>query len=209
MAEIVVVGGGGHAKVLISLLKKLHWDVIGYTDPRTGDAVLGVPCIGDDAALPEILSTHPGCSAAIGLGKTDVSAQRALLQRSVAALGFDFPVIVSPQAVVNEEVRLAAGTTVCDGAVVNSGTVTGEHCILNTNCTVEHDCRLGAHVHVAPGAVLGGAVTAGDGCVLGAGSTVIHAVTLCEDCLIGAGSTVVADIDEPGVYAGNPARRLR
>ena len=32
VGDIVVIGGGGHAKVVISVLKKLHWPVLGYTD---------------------------------------------------------------------------------------------------------------------------------------------------------------------------------
>jgi acetyltransferase-like isoleucine patch superfamily enzyme len=33
-------------------------------------------------------------------------------------------------------------------------------------------------------------------------------VRICDDTVIGAGSVVTRDIDEPGIYAGNPARFL-
>ena len=32
MPEVVVIGGGGHAKVLISVLRKADYSVSGYTD---------------------------------------------------------------------------------------------------------------------------------------------------------------------------------
>jgi len=209
VAEIVVIGGGGHAKVLISLLKKLGWEILGFTDEQDRDFILGIPYLGDDSVLPDVLSTHQHCSAVIGLGKVDASAARAQLQREIRELGFDSPVVVSPRAVVNEEVELGPGTAVFDGAVVNSGTVVGGHCILNTNSTVEHDCRLDEHVHVAPGAIVSGSVVIGDGCMIGAGSTLVQDVIVCPGCLIGAGATVITDIDIPGVYVGNPARRIR
>lgn len=209
MSEIVVIGGGGHAKVLISLLKKLNWEIVGYTDEQDRGLILGAPYLGDDAVLTGLLSTHQHCSAVVGLGKIDASPARAGLQREISALGFDSPVLVSPRAVVNEHVELGAGTVVFDGAVVNSGTVAGSLCILNTNCTVEHDCRLGDNVHVAPGATVSGTAVIGNDCMIGAGSTVIQEVTVCPGSLIGAGSVVVADIDSPGVYVGNPARRIR
>ena len=209
MAKIVVIGGGGHAKVLISLLKKLGWEILGYTDEQDRGFILGIPYLGDDRVLPGVLRTHQRCSAVIGLGKTDTSTARGRLQREIRALGFDSPVVVSPRAVVNEDVELDAGTAVFDGAVVNSGTVAGGHCVLNTNSTVEHDCRLGENVHVAPGATVSGSVTIGDDCMIGAGATLVQNVTVCSGCLIGAGSTIVADIDIPGVYVGNPARRIR
>ena len=202
------MGGGGHAKVLISLLKKLGWQVLGYTDEQDRGFILGVPYLGDDSVLPGVLRTHPSFSAMIGLGKIDASPARVDLQRKIRALGLDSPILVSPRAVVNEEVELGAGTAVFDGAVVNSGTVAGRSCILNTNCTVEHDCRLGDNVHIAPGATVCGTVVIGNDGMIGAGSTVVSNVKVCPGCLIGAGSTVVADIHSPGVYVGNPARRI-
>ena len=208
MAEIIVIGGGGHAKVLISLLKKLDWSVLGYLDDRDRGEVLGVTCLGGDEELGSILATHAGCAALVGVGKVDASDARVLLQREAVALGFRAPAVVSPSAVVNEGVTLGAGTVVFDGAVVNSGAVVGDLCILNTNSTVEHDCRLGDDVHVAPGATLSGCTRIGDDCLVGTGATVIQGITVCDGCVIGAGAVVIADIVDSGVYAGNPARRL-
>jgi sugar O-acyltransferase (sialic acid O-acetyltransferase NeuD family) len=208
VSEIVVIGGGGHAKVLISLLKKLEWSVLGYTDQRDRGDILGGRYLGDDSDLGAILELHAGCAALVGVGKVDASDMRARLQRRAGALGFEVPAVASPRAVVNEGVELGAGTVVFDGAVVNSGATVGDLCILNTNCTVEHDCRLGENVHVAPGATLSGTTTIGDGCMIGAGATVIHGITICAGAVIGAGAVVVADITKPGVYAGNPAGSL-
>jgi len=43
---------------------------------------------------------------------------------------------------------------------------------------------------------------------VGAGSCIVQGVNVCGGAVIGAGSVVAADISEPGVYAGNPARRI-
>ncbi|HJV74594.1 MAG TPA: acyltransferase [Noviherbaspirillum sp.] len=40
-------------------------------------------------------------------------------------------------------------------------------------------------------------------------NTTILPVSICDDVVIGAGSVVTRDITKPGVYAGNPARRIR
>ena len=209
MASIVVVGGGGHAKVVISVLKKASYQVAGYTDRQDRGPLLGIPWLGGDGVLPGVLGTHPGCGAVIGVGKIDTARLRLALQDDIAGLGFDFPVIVSPHAMINEEVTLGAGTVVFDGVVVNSGAETGRGCILNTNSTVEHDCRLGDNVHIAPGVTLSGGVVVGRNTMIGTGATVIQSVSICEDCMIGAGSTVVRDITVPGTYVGSPARRIK
>lgn len=39
-------------------------------------------------------------------------------------------------------------------------------------------------------------------------NAVIMPVRICDDVVVGAGAVVTKDIDRPGAYAGNPARRL-
>ena len=209
MDRVVVIGGGGHAKVLISVLKKSGYAIEGYTDKEDRGVILGVPYLGNDAILQDIGRKSPAFNAIIGIGKVDASPLRLSLQNEIGALGFDFPAICSPQAIINEAVSLGAGTAVLDGVVVNSGTDIGRACILNTRSTVEHDCRIGENVHIAPGVTLSGGVTIGDNCMVGTGANVIQSISICAGCLIGAGSTVVKDITVPGTYAGNPAKRIR
>lgn len=43
---------------------------------------------------------------------------------------------------------------------------------------------------------------------IGSNATILP-VRICDDVVIGAGAVVTRDITQPGVYAGNPARRLR
>lgn len=205
---IVVLGGGGHAKVVIAALKRSDRRILGYTDQQDRGEILSVPYLGTDAALAGVLRSHRACSAVVAVGKIDASPRRLALQAEAGALGFEFPAIVSPHAIVNEAVQLGPGTVVLDGVVVNSGTETGGACILNTGSTVDHDCRLGDNVHIAPGVTLSGGVTIGDHCLIGAGTTVIQGVTICAGTLVGAGATVVKDLTAPGTYAGVPARRL-
>ena len=207
--RVVVLGGGGHAKVLVSVIRKLPWTIAGYVDPRDRGPVLGVPHIGDDDVLPTLRARYPGCAAAMGIGKVDESAHRARVQDAALALGYRFPTFVSPDAVVNGEVELGAGTAVFDGAIVNPGVLTGPICIVNTNATVEHDCRFGTNVHISPGATVSGESWIGDHSFVGAGAVVIHGVRIVAGCLIGAGAVVTTDLTEPGTYVGVPARRIR
>ena len=43
---------------------------------------------------------------------------------------------------------------------------------------------------------------------IGTNATVLP-VNICDDVVVGAGSVVTKDITEPGIYVGNPARKLR
>lgn len=43
---------------------------------------------------------------------------------------------------------------------------------------------------------------------IGSNATILP-VTICDDAVIGAGAVVTHDIEQPGIYVGNPARLLR
>ena len=43
---------------------------------------------------------------------------------------------------------------------------------------------------------------------IGSNATILP-VSICSHTVIGAGSVVAGDIDEPGIYSGNPARLIR
>jgi len=50
--------------------------------------------------------------------------------------------------------------------------------------------------------------TVGNNVSIGSNATILP-VTICENVVIGAGAVVTKDINEAGIYAGNPARLIR
>jgi UDP-perosamine 4-acetyltransferase len=210
MEEIVVIGGGGHAKVVISILQKLkHFSILGYTDPKSNGVLLKTPYLGDDRQLAALEVNHKKLNAVLALGQVSVGKARYELWKRLHPLGLSFPLIVSPNSIVNEDVLADEGVVVMDGAVINVGTKIGRGGIVNTNSTVEHDVVLADWVHVAPGATISGGVTVGRFSLIGVGATIIEGRKIAPECVVGAGATVVNDLTEPGIYVGCPARRIK
>ena len=209
MTPIVLIGGGGHAKVVAAIVEKLRqYHVVGYTALEAGSVPPNFPAyLGDDSALPELVASRRVVGAVLGIGIIDVGAGRNALRDRLLAFGLVLPAIVSPMAVINSDVVIGDGTVVMDGVVVNPGAKIGECSIVNTNATVEHDCTVGACCHIAPGVVLCGGVSVGAQSIIGAGACVLPGVRIGERCLVGAGATVTRDLMEPGVYLGSPAVR--
>jgi sugar O-acyltransferase (sialic acid O-acetyltransferase NeuD family) len=207
---IVVVGGGGHAKVVISILRKLkRHRILGYTDLQDNGAVAGAPYLGSDRELVALAVGRKKLNAVLALGQVGLGEPRYELWTRLHSLALSFPLIVSPDAIVNEGVSGGEGAVVMDGAVINSGTTIGRGAIVNTNSTIEHDVVLEDWVHVAPGATISGGVTVGRFSMIGAGATVIEGIKIADCCMVGAGATVVHDLTERGVYVGSPARRIK
>jgi sugar O-acyltransferase (sialic acid O-acetyltransferase NeuD family) len=210
MNEIIVAGGGGHAKVVIGILRKIpSFRLLGYTGLKDNGVILGAAYLGTDSSLDSLAKEHGNLQAALGLGQVGTGHQRRQLWTELVRRRLEFPPVVSPRAVLNEGVSVGEGCVVMDGAVVNSGATLGRGAIVNSNSTVEHDVAVGDWVHVAPGATVSGGTSVGNYSMVGAGATIIEGIKIAEGCLIGAGATVVADLPEPGVYAGCPARRIK
>jgi UDP-perosamine 4-acetyltransferase len=208
--EIVAVGGGGHAKVVISILRKLKgYRILGYTDLKDHGAVLGVPYLGSDRELVALTVGRKKLSAVLALGQVGLGKQRYECWTRLQSPVLSFPPIVSPGAIVNEGGSGGEGAVVMDGAVINSGVTIGRGAIVNTNSTIEHDVVLADWVHVAPGATISGGVTVGRFSMIGAGATIIEGIKIGADCVVGSGATVVHDLAEAGVYVGSPARRIK
>lgn len=208
MKNIVIIGGGGHAKVIISILKKLKkFRILGYTANENNGEILGVACLGDDHMLTKIIRKNVKCGAVIAIGSVELSEKRVEIFERLVKLGYELPAIISPDSLVNEDVQIAEGTVVCDGAVINSGSRIGKGVIINTKASVDHDCNLADFAHVGPGAIICGGVVIGKNSIIGAGATVIQSKKIGRNCLVGAGAVVVGDCESAGTYLGVPARK--
>lgn len=206
---IIVVGGGGHGKVLLHVLTRLPaYNPLGYVDPKDHGPILGFPCLGGDEVLPSLLEKHKGLCAVIGVGKIRAESPRVEIFRKLKELGFLLPAIAAPTAMVARTASLGEGSVVMDGAVIQPDCVVGKLGIINTRASLDHDCILGEDVHVCPGATLSGGVKVNDGCLIGVGASVVQYLRIGKSVAIGAGAAVTADCLEPGTYVGVPARRL-
>jgi sugar O-acyltransferase (sialic acid O-acetyltransferase NeuD family) len=205
MQPVIVIGGGGHAKVVVATLKAAGVPLFGFCDPdSTKLSVLGLPKLGCDKAVESYCPSE--FQLAMGIGGTRAGGARSEVFERFVNLGYRFLTVIHPTAVVGPEVVLGEGTVVFAGAVIQPGCEVGINCILNTRCAIDHDCTLGPHCHVAPGATLAGRVTLGRNCHVGAGSTVIQEVTLGQNVTVGAGSVVIRNIGDDSTVVGVPAR---
>jgi UDP-perosamine 4-acetyltransferase len=212
VTAVIGLGAGGHAKVVIEILRAAGgFDVVGLLDPREdlwGKKVLGVPVLGGDDLL-ERQYDEGVRSVFIGLGGSSDTRPRRRLYDLARARGFDVVSAVHPAAHVAPTAALGAAATVAAAAVVGVDVETGENVVVNTGAVVEHDCSLGSHVHVASGARLGGGVFVGDGGHIGLGASVNPGLRVGEGAVVGAGAVVVEDVEPDTVVIGVPARPLR
>lgn len=201
MNRLVVVGAGGHAKVIADIAVKTGYSHISFLDDHAVGSCMGFPIVGTTADLEGM--DDGATDFVIGIGNNTV--------RQAIAKKYDVHWIplIHPAAKIAIHVTIGRGTVVMAGAVINSCAEIGEHCIINTGAIVEHDNIIEDYVHLSPGVVLGGTVRIGELTHVGLGAVVRNNIHIGDACTIGAGAVVVKNIDCSGVYVGIPARKIK
>jgi len=200
--RVVILGGGGHAKVIIDILEQAGETEIAGLVSLSPQSICGYPWLGPDEVLADTLrSGIDSAFVAIGDNQRRLDCIDALKRT-----GFTLVNAISPAAVISRHATVACGVAVMPGAVINAGARLEEGAIVNTNASVDHDCIVGRCAHVAPGCSLAGWVKLGDGVFLGTGANVIPNISIGEWTTVGAGAAVVEDLPAQVVAMGVPAR---
>ena len=202
--QLVILGTGGHAKVVIEMLEQVgEVRIAGCTGVLPAQTeILGYPILGDDSTLAALLKSGID-HAFIAIGD---NALRLKLLKLTRSLGFKLVNAVSPHAVVSPRAIIGEGVAIMSGAVINVDAKIGDCAIVNTGATIDHDCVLGAGCHIGPGVNLAGCVTLREGAFLGVGCCVIPHVSIGAWTVVGAGGVVISDLPEKVLAVGVPAR---
>lgn len=194
MKRLIIVGAGGHGKVVADNAAKNGYTDIRFVDDHASGGCMGFPIVGRCADLVQL--NDGDTDFVIGIGNNAV--------REEVARKYDvnWVTLIHPSAQIGLQVSIGRGTVVMAGAVINACTAIGEHCIINTGAIVEHDNVLGDFVHISPGAKLSGTVTIGDRTWIGTGVSIKNNLNICADAIVGVGAVVIRDIKTKGTYVG-------
>ncbi len=199
---VIILGAGGHAKVLMDMLFLTEREVLGVIDPvkSRGDMIFGVPVIGDDESILNYLPSE--IELVNGIGSLPNKNGRWKVAESYRDKGYNFSSLVHPSAVISNDVYLDEGVQVMAGVVIQPGVRVGKDSIINTGATVDHDCIIGSMCHIAPGSNLCGSILVQDNVHIGTGASLVQGVTINSNVVIAAGSTVIRDIAMNTIYKG-------
>lgn len=200
--DVVIIGMGGHAKVVADIVLASGDNIRGFLDKSDiSDTFLGYPVLGTDEEYRQFLD----CYFVIAIGS-------AYVRKKIARLlsGVKWYTAIHPSAVISRiDAVIDEGTMIMANAVINSGASIGRHCIINTQAVIEHDDIVEDYAHISVGAKLAGAVHVGEGTHVGIGASVIEGKYVVGNSVVGAGAVVISDIQEPGTYVGVPAYKLK
>jgi len=203
--RIVLIGGGGHCLSVLDTALRMHiFSQIVITDQNrpSGSEIHGCKVVGDDELLPELYADG-FTQAFITIGSIKDTKKRQSAFAKALALGFDFPNIIDPSAIVSKTAKLGNGIFIGKSAVINSDAIIEDMAIVNTGAVIEHGCHIGRFVHIAVSGTVCGGSNIGNNVFVGANATVIQGVNIGMNSVIGAGSVVLRDVPENSTKFGS------
>ncbi|MBL0389250.1 acetyltransferase [Tumebacillus sp. ITR2] len=201
MANVILIGMGGHSKVVADIARRCGHRVVGFLDDRE-------PAVPNPLYLGRVGQAAEFCQGedrqlVIAIGVNEV--RRKLAESLEQQGGIQFATLIDPSVILGSHVEIGVGTVIMPGAILNADAKVGRHAIVNTAATVDHDCRIGDYAHLSPGVHLAGTVTVGEGTHFGTGALAIPGVRVGSWVTIGAGATVIGEIPDSTTAVGVPA----
>ena len=114
-------------------------------------------------------------------------------------------VFVGPFVEIQNNVKIGSGTRVQSHSFICSQVVIGNDCFIGHGVMFLNDKFSNGEVNFNPpfeDTIIGNNV------LIGSNATILP-VSICDDVIIGAGSVVTKDITKPGVYVGNPVKKIK
>jgi UDP-perosamine 4-acetyltransferase len=203
----LVIGAGGHARVVGASLRFLGIEIAAFVDPAfcaqrqagVKEMIAGAPVIEDTEVVQRFSPQEHDAYIALG-DNTERQARFAQLRLE----GYELPALIHPESSLNYGVRLGEASCVCLGARLSSEVRIGTGAIVNTGTLVDHESNVGAFAHLAPGVSIAGRVHIGEKVFVGVGARVADGLSIGTGAIVGAGSVVLKDVPEGkkvlGVY---------
>lgn len=206
MDNIIIIGAGGHSKVVQDIVRSLNqYKIYAILDDAFSTTVEKEGIIYSSIHYLRKLNVN-NYYFVIAIGDNRV---RQNIAKRISIPSSQYATLIHPSVVISESSNIAKGTVVMPNAVINAHSNIGQHCIINSNAVVEHDNFLEDLVHISPGVVLSGGVKVGEGSHIGSGSVTIPNIKIGSWSTIGAGAVVIKNIPKYVTAVGVPAKIIK
>lgn len=208
MRAAIIIGTGGHSRVIFSIIKRCNsHDIKVFVDLKIKSIdgqMLGVPVCGFDEYIGYVKDYDPP-DFYLAIGN---NALRKKWWQTLQNNGHRLPNLISPNCVVDPSAHLGLGNIVCAQSFIGPFAKLGNNNLINTGAVIDHESEISNNCHLAPNSTICGRVTIGEECLIGAGSIIIDGVNVHSKIIVGAGATVITDLTQEGTYIGTPAKKI-
>ncbi|MCI6649821.1 MAG: acetyltransferase [Lachnospiraceae bacterium] len=195
---VVILGNGGHAHSIIDAIESEgKYQIAGFIGKEMNDSVSyhGYSIIGTDDSIQKVFDSGIH-NAVIGVGYLGRGNVREKLSERLKRIGFYFPIIIDPSAIIANDAVIGMGTFIGKRSVINANVVIGDFDIINTGAIIEHDCTVGNYSHISIDTIMCGESSVGSRTFVGANSTIYQCRKVGNNCIVGADVSVYKNIGD-------------
>jgi sugar O-acyltransferase (sialic acid O-acetyltransferase NeuD family) len=117
---------------------------------------------------------------------------------------------IHPTALLlSKDINIGTGSFIGAYSILTTNITIGDHAILNRGNHIGHDTEIGSYFSAMPGAIVSGNVKIYSMVYMGTNSSIKEKLSIHSLATIGSNTAVVKHIEEPGTYAGTPAKKIK
>ncbi len=210
MKRISIIGSGHLGQ---QIAYHIHQDtqdrVVAYFDEfqTVGTSVLNIPVIGGNKDILTQFENDSFDEILVAVGYKHMAFRKSVFEELRGKIPFYTFVHSSVQ--VDSSAEIGQGTVIYPGCLVDQNVKIGENVLMNVSGTIAHDSEIGNHSFLSPCVAIAGFVKVGEQCIIGINSTIIDNISILSQTQIGGGTVVIKNIEQAGLYVGNPAKFVR
>ena len=143
MKALLIIGAGGHGRVVAEIAIELGYDNIVFLDDNSETA------IGKIDEMDKFVENYHNAFCAIGNNTV-----RAKIFDRLVDIGYIIPSLIHPTAYVSEHAQIESGVVIEPGAIVNTGAHLHRGAIVSVGAIIDHDTEVGMCSHINAGAIV-------------------------------------------------------
>lgn len=210
MNDILIIGTGGFAKEIKSLIDKINsvekvWNILGFVDDWgkcKGEHIFeGINVWG---SIDDLNNYGEKISVTIAIGNP------FWIKEAVGKVNNQFvsyPNLIHPNVEMHSTVKIGKGNVITFGNFVSCDVRIGDYNIFNIKCALGHDVIIGSYNLFNPNVQISGSVKIGDCNFWGVNSLILQGKIVGNDNKIGASTLVVKSIKNNSFYFGVPGKK--
>lgn len=209
MKTLAIVGSGDLGQQIAHYaITDNHYDkVVFFDDFATVSEINGYEIIGNSDSIKNEYSKKTFDELIIGIGYKHLLIRKALFEKFKNIVPFGK--IIHSSSWLDSSAKVGDGCVIYPFCCIDANVIIGSNTIINISSGIAHDTKIDCHCFLSPRVALAGFIHVQEMCILGINSTIIDNVSIVSRTQLGGGTVVIKNIDEPGLYVGNPHRFVR
>jgi sugar O-acyltransferase (sialic acid O-acetyltransferase NeuD family) len=208
--KLAIIGSGDLGQLIAHHARLTQqFEVVGYFDDyaQAGEIKSGIPVLGSTQLVEASFQSGVFEQLMIAIGYKHFDARAFFFDKYFGSI--PFATVVHPSAIVDPTCEIGEGSAVLSGCILDVHVKIGKNVLLNTGVMVAHDSSIGDHSFLAPRCNIAGFVQVGTKNFIGIGANVIDNISTVALAFVGGGALVNRNIEEPGLFVGVPAKKIK